>query len=210
MRLSSNAAPAHTSRVILDSDLTPVGLSFLICTVSVSTVRLNCKQAPGSHSTEPDAEKSSPQGSRRHHGFREGARAQVGWGGGRPGVPPPGQRVAALCAVTAADKALAASRAAPPLGARHGTGAGLGRPGGAGGAGPPRQLPLLAARRLLLLALPGLRAAAAAAAATVLAPAPSAPAPAPAPLGHTRPGPAPRPRRRACRGPRVPPPPASR
>ncbi|XP_059793381.1 neuronal pentraxin receptor [Balaenoptera ricei] len=37
MRLSSNAAPAHTSRVILDSDLTPVGLSFLICTVSVST-----------------------------------------------------------------------------------------------------------------------------------------------------------------------------
>ncbi|XP_059970199.1 neuronal pentraxin receptor [Mesoplodon densirostris] len=73
---SVNKGRAHTSRVILDSDLTPVGLSFLICTVSVSTVKLNCKQAPGSLSTEPDAEKSSPQGSRRHHGLQEGARAQ--------------------------------------------------------------------------------------------------------------------------------------
>ncbi|XP_057599320.1 neuronal pentraxin receptor [Hippopotamus amphibius kiboko] len=101
---------------------------------------------------EPDVEKSSPQGSRRPDGFGEGARAQAGWGGGRPGVPPPGHRVAALCAP--------------------------------------------AARRLLLLAPRGLRAAAAAAAAT----APALPAPAAAPLGPARPGPAPRPRRRACRG----------
>ncbi|XP_066866734.1 neuronal pentraxin receptor [Kogia breviceps] len=46
MFLSSNAAPAHTSRVILDSDLTPVGLSFLICTVSVST-RIRLSPHPG-------------------------------------------------------------------------------------------------------------------------------------------------------------------
>lgn len=76
------------------------------------------------------------------------------------------------------------------LPARNGCGAGLrSAPGERVGRGRR-------ARLLLLLPLRGLRAAAVAAAAT-------APAPAPAPA---LPGPAPRPRRRACRGPRSPPP----
>ncbi|XP_007454169.1 PREDICTED: neuronal pentraxin receptor [Lipotes vexillifer] len=57
--LSSNAAPAHTSRVILDSDLTPVGLSFLICTVSVST---RPHSAPGTELVRGWAGPEEPEG----------------------------------------------------------------------------------------------------------------------------------------------------
>lgn len=80
------------------------------------------------------------------------------------------------------------------LPARNGCGAGL-RPAPGERVGRGRR-----ARLLLLLPPRGLRAAAVAAAATAPAPTP-APVPAPA-----LPGPAPRPRRRACRGPRAPPP----
>ncbi|XP_065744199.1 neuronal pentraxin receptor [Phocoena phocoena] len=56
---SSNAAPAHTSRVILDSDLTPVGLSFPICTVSVST---RPHSAPGTELVRGWAGPEEPEG----------------------------------------------------------------------------------------------------------------------------------------------------
>lgn len=107
-------------------------------------------------------------------GSGEGAR-EPWWGGaGSPGVPPPGH--GSPPSARRRRRAEASRRPRPrripggaPARARHGADCGAGpgsRPGGAGGAGAAAPLPLPAARRLLLLAPPGLRTAAAAAAAT--------------------------------------------
>ena len=146
MHLSSNAAPAHTSLVTLDSDLTPVGL---ICTGNVSTVRLNCDQAPGSLSTEPGVEKSSPQASRRPGGLGEGAR-ESWWGGA--GVAQESRRPATRSPPSARRRLRAEAPGAAPgprripggaptrRPARNGCGAGPGPARGSrrGGAAAPR------------------------------------------------------------------------
>nr|XP_003586201.2 neuronal pentraxin receptor [Bos taurus] len=141
-------------------------------------------------------------------GSERGPESRGGVGRGSPRSPaarPPGRRPlrgdGCGLRLPAPPPALAASRAAPPLGARHGTGAGLGqgRPGGAGGAGPPRPAP---PPRRPPLSPP--RAAGAQNGGSSgrghSSGSGSGSSCARAPLGPARPGPAPQPRRRACRG----------
>ncbi|XP_064446302.1 neuronal pentraxin receptor [Mirounga angustirostris] len=130
-----------------------------------------------------------------------GARAQAGCGGGPPGVPPRGRRVAARPPPpTGAVRAVASrSRRRPGLGARHGTGAGLGqgRPRGErAGRGRRARSPSPPPAAFSCSRRPGSerrqqrpR--------QQLGPGSGSRS---APLGPARPGPAPRPRRRACRG----------